>query len=242
MKSQESCHCDEKVGWEHWRHPTGSQNWHFTVHVNRKECVQEQAKGMEGLCQKPSANFSLHLSDHLCVRYQSMNPSLFLELEVKHVSFVRERGMSWGEKNTTTTYTLRKEWKWALGRQPIVFTNLDIYSCLASALNCLVLHSIGKTALACFRFSESSDGGPHLTRSRIYSPRREARWEKAKFWGGGVKCARLQSTEFKSRVEEKDLQLCRHQLLDLGYQSPVSLGFPSIKRERQYWPQCSCED
>lgn len=145
-------------------------------HVNRKECVQEQAMGMEGLCQKTSANFSLHLSDHLCVRYQSMNRSLFLELEVKHVSFVRERGISWVEKKpTTTTYTLRKEWKWALGRQPIVFTNSDIYSCLASALNCLVLHSIGKTALACFRFSESSDGGPHLTRSRIYSPRREAR-------------------------------------------------------------------
>ena len=117
---------------------------------------------MEGLCQKPSANFSLHLSDHLCVRYQSMNPSLFLELEVKHVSFVRERGMSWGGKNHNNNLHSKERVEMALGRQPIVFTNLDIYSCLASALNCLVLHSIGKTALACFRFSESSDQKQNL--------------------------------------------------------------------------------
>lgn len=74
-------------------------------HMSRKECVQKQAKGMERLCQKPSANFSLHLSDHLCVRCRFMNQSLSLELGGEACE-LRERKMDTWEKKEKKTHAL----------------------------------------------------------------------------------------------------------------------------------------
>lgn len=138
-------------------------------HVNRKECVQEHTRGLKGLCQKPSANFSLHLSDHLCVRCWFMNQSLSLELGVKHVSCVREK---WIPEIKNQCF-VRKEWKMGTGQE-----THSVHELILRAV--LVLHSAA-SALGCLRFSVSNDSGPHLTRSRIYSQRREARREKAGF-------------------------------------------------------------
>lgn len=109
-------------------------------HVNRKECVQEHTRGLEGLCQKPSANFSLHLSDHLCVRCWFMNKSLSLELGVKHVSCVRER---WIPEIKNHCF-VRKEWKMGTGQE-----THSVHELIFRAV--LVLHSTA-SALACLRF------------------------------------------------------------------------------------------
>ena len=120
--------------------------------MHGKDCVQEQAKQIGGFCQKPSPNFSLYLSDHLCVRRWFMNQSLALDKlgfpwsrGVKHMSFVDGYF-----KKKKKMMSVRKKWEMGTGQ-----ATHSTHELRSLDLSWLCTHSTA-SSFTCLRFLDSS--------------------------------------------------------------------------------------